>query len=806
MKIKKTLPFFLITMLILCAVCMFSSCGECEHIFGEWKTITPATCTENGLKTRICSLCELEEKEDIDAHHSPVPVPAVASTCTKTGLTEGSKCSVCDTVLTAQAETPINSQNHTLEVIPGSKPSCINTGYTDGKKCSECNTVLVEREKLDKTPHTTVPKKGKEPTCIAWGSTEGLTCTVCKLNVQAGDSIPPIDHDLDENGICTMCKKPYEYSDDLEYVLSEDGTYYIVKSIGECTSKNIVIPDTHNGLPVKEIGNGAFYLESVSSVKIGKNVSRIGDNAFFSCSSIYYVEIPDSVVEIGSCAFDFCSGLKMVFFGSGIKDITPSAFARAVNINRIVVSEANPNFKVINNIMYSKDGKNLVIAARNNANFTTLTLPDGVERIEDYAFYYSSYKEITLPKSLKEIGYEAFYRAEIEEIKGGDGLKKIDESAFASSHIKSFTFNEGIEEIGKNAFSSTQISSVILPDSLTVISSNSFSFNAYLKSVTLGKSTTTISDGAFSETGLESVIIPDSVTEIGNDVFKKCENLKSVTIGSGIEGFNMSAFAECNSLMEIKVSEENKAFASVDGILCSKDKTTLKFYPLGKDTISIPSGITKIGSGAFTGYMGTELTVPDGITEIQYSAFTTCKNLERVNIGKDVASFGSSAFSDCQNLKHIEVSAENTVFCSIDGIVYSKDVSVLVYFPLAKDSLTIPASVKTIGKNAFTDCLIESVVIPDTVEKIDDMAFYFSNKLKSVTIGKGVKEIGSNSFSFCILLDTITIPSSVVSIGDDAFYFNYFEMTLNCEAEAQPDGWSDNWNSFGYEVIWGYKG
>lgn len=805
MKIKKVLFFLLASALIISAV-LLSSCKECQHEFGEWKVVSPATCTENGVRSRICSLCSLEEEEEIEASHSPVSLPEVKATCTKTGLTEGSKCSVCDTVITEQRETPIDEQNHTIEIIPGSKPSCRSTGYKDGKKCTECKKVIVEREKLDTLPHTPVVKKSKDATCTSWGSTEGLICSVCDVTIMAGEPIPPIEHTLDASGVCTMCKKPYEFSDDLEYVLSEDGTYYTVKSLGECTSTYIVIPDTYKGLPVKEIGSGAFYMEPITYVKIGKNVEKIGRNAFFSCGGLYYVQIPDSVVEIDDCAFDFCSGIKMVFFGSGLKNISSSAFARSVNINRVVVSENNPYFKVINNVMYTSDGKTLVLSAKKNINFPTLAIPEGVERIEDCAFYYSTYKEITLPKSLKEIGNEAFSRAEAEIIHGGEGLKKIGDDAFMSSAIKSFTFPEGLEEIGRSAFSSTYLSSVTLPSSITVIPYNSFSFNAHLKTVILGNKTAEICDSAFAESALESIIIPDSVTKIGKDVFKKCPNLKSVTIGNNLTEFDMSAFAECNALEEIKVSDENKTFASVEGVLCSKDKTTLKFYPLGNEDISIPKGITVIGSGAFTGYTGTEFTVPDGITTIEYGAFNTCTELERITLGKDVASFDASAFSDCKKLKHVEISKDNATICSIDGVVYSKDKSVLIYFPLAKEDLTIPDSVRVIGAYAFYDSLMESVDIPDTVEKIDNKAFYLCNKLSSVTIGRGVKEIGDGAFSLCILLESVTIPSNVEIMGESAFFFNSYEMVISCEAESKPDGWNDDWNSDGYEVIWGYKG
>ena len=430
MKIKKLFILTLSAILLLGAMTVLFSCSEeeekpCTHQYGEWQTVTAATCKQTGTKQRTCSLCQatedgvielaphiisiipgtpatctqagltdkkvcsvcelvIQEHENIAiVPHTEQIIPAVKATCKKTGLTEGKKCSVCTAVLVEQTETPIDPETHVEEIIKGVEPTCTSIGFSDGKKCSDCGKVILKREPLNRLDHVLEPLEATAPTCTSWGYDVGTKCSVCKATVSLGDEIPPLDHDFDENGICKMCSQAYTYSENLNYVLVEDDgdPYYIVKGRGECTDSNIIIPDDIDGIPVKKIASGAFYMDSeIGSLKIGKNVTEIGGNAFFSSASFAYLEIPDSVTTIGEFAFDFCPGIKIVSFGKGVSDIDPNAFVRAVNIKRIIISEENPNFKVDNNALYTKDGKTIVLVARTSKN-DRFEIPSGVERI-----------------------------------------------------------------------------------------------------------------------------------------------------------------------------------------------------------------------------------------------------------------------------------------------------------------------------------------------------------------------------------------------------------------------------------------
>ncbi len=131
------------------------------HSYGEYVTTTEPTCTGVGEKVKSCS-CGEKYTEEIPAKgHTETKIPAVEPTCTATGLTEGTKCSVCGDILKAQ--TTVHIKDHSGQTIPAVEPTCTTTGLTEGTKCSVCGDILKAQ--------TTVNAKGHN---FINGS-----CTVC---------------------------------------------------------------------------------------------------------------------------------------------------------------------------------------------------------------------------------------------------------------------------------------------------------------------------------------------------------------------------------------------------------------------------------------------------------------------------------------------------------------------------------------------------------------------------------------------------------------------------------------------------
>ena len=163
------------------------------HSWDEGEITTSPTCENAGVKTYTCTVCNATKTEAIDATgHTPIEVAEQPATCTEAGHKAGTKCSVCDAILSGMEEIP--ATGHT-EVIDAAKaPTCTETGLTEGKHCSVCNTVLVAQEEIPAKGHTEVIDPAVEPTCTEPGKTEGKHCSVCNEIIVAQTEIPAKGH------------------------------------------------------------------------------------------------------------------------------------------------------------------------------------------------------------------------------------------------------------------------------------------------------------------------------------------------------------------------------------------------------------------------------------------------------------------------------------------------------------------------------------------------------------------------------------------------------------------------------------
>lgn len=164
---------------------------------------TNATCTSDGEVNYTCSGCGYEYTEYLEkTGHIAVKLDGKPATCTDKGLTDGTKCSVCGKVLTAQKEIPMLS--HKSETVKGKSATCTEKGLTDGTKCSVCGKVLTAQKEIPMLGHKSETVKGKSATCTEKGLTDGTKCSVCGVVLIAQKEIPALGHKF-ENGKCTVC-------------------------------------------------------------------------------------------------------------------------------------------------------------------------------------------------------------------------------------------------------------------------------------------------------------------------------------------------------------------------------------------------------------------------------------------------------------------------------------------------------------------------------------------------------------------------------------------------------------------------
>ena len=278
-------------------------CTVCSEILVEQKVIPAKGHTENVTKGKeptceqagLTDYIECDECGKVLSEHKEIPATGHTEkvldykqpTCEDTGLTEGLMCTVCSEILVEQEVIP--ATGHTEKVLEEKQPTCEDAGVTEGLMCTVCSEILVEQEVIPATGHMEMVLEAKEPTCESEGLTEGIRCTVCKAILKEQKTIDALGHEIFFGG-CTRCDyREFElsYSQDLEYELSDDGTYYTVTDLGDCEDTSVIIPRTYDGLPVKAIGEMAFFnYTELESIIITINIEYVGSLAFYNCTSL----------------------------------------------------------------------------------------------------------------------------------------------------------------------------------------------------------------------------------------------------------------------------------------------------------------------------------------------------------------------------------------------------------------------------------------------------------------------------------------------------------------------------------------
>ena len=490
---------------------------------------------------------------------------------------------------------------------------------------------------------------------------------------------------------------------------------------------------------------------------------------YFKISNNTIVEVCEYVkgfnlIEIPSCFDDFV--IEII----GQESFSNCKFLKSITIPNSVTSIGDYAFSGCSSL-------------------TSITIPNSVTSIGNDAFYKcTSLASITIPNSVTSIGNDAFYNCPI---------KYATISAFIVSYIDKGKLKEVFitsgESIGRSAFyNCSSLTSITIPNSVTSIGDYAFSRCSSLTSITIPNSVTSIGKDAFSNcSSLQSITIPNRVSTIGEYAFYKCTSLASITIPDSVSSIGRSAFEGCqieyatiptiaagsisnSKLKEVVITSGEIMNSAVFSGCSSLESITLPFVGnkshSSNDKWQYPFGYI-FGTDSYTG----------GEATTQYY-------------------YGSSLTSDECTVYYIPSSLKNV---TITGSIYIPQGA--FYGCSSLTSITIPDSVRSIGKYAFVACRsLTSITIPNRVSTIGEYAFSECSSLQSITIPDGVALIGEGAFRYCSSLQSITIPDSVTTIGKRTFEY-CSSLTIYCKASSIPSGWSSAWNPSDRPVIWGHK-
>ena len=364
-------------------------------------------------------------------------------------------------------------------------------------------------------------------------------------------------------------------------------------------------------------------------------------------------------------------------------------------------------------------------------------------------------------------------------------------------NVTGITIPEGYTTIGINVFQHSQITTLNIPASVTTIERGPFINADKLQSITVNPANPnfTAENGVlYNKTKTELICypkgktdedftVPDGVTKIMGLAFFNNRNIKTVTLSTSVSELDpftfapfagYSAFTNCASLTAINVKSGNPTFKSVDGVVYSADDKTLAMYPSGKemDPFIVPSTVEHIAQSAFLYTKKLKnITISEGVKDIGAYAFKN-SGIKSASIPASVTSISDGVFVNCSNLETVDVASANTAYSSVDGVVFNKTVTDLIYYPTAKaGEYTVPGTVTTIKQSSCEGTKkLTKITLPPSVKTIEESAFESSSLSELAFSGtSGLEYIGKRAFIWAHLTD-ITIPASVKIIDGAAFY------------------------------------
>ena len=452
--------------------------------------------------------------------------------------------------------------------------ACVTEPNNNGE---ENNTSTEQHE------HKWVVNSQTDADCM-YGSKTIYTCECGSEKTEIGEAL---GHSFSD-GVCARCGETQSIG--LSYRKSNDGTYYILEGMGECTDEDVVIPDTYEGLPIKEIESYAFEgNESIKTLSTSENIEKIGDRAFANCTNLESGVSTETVKRIEDYAFYGCTSLKEFTMHEGLEYIGEKAFGYT-QLSTLILPDSVTEFGWDPFIYCEKlekvvlgDGMTEVVSYMFDdcPLLTDITWGENIEVIKDHAFQNTSIEVLDLPDSVTRIADCAFYECEsLKEIVLHEGLEYIGARAFGYAPISTLTIPDSVTEFGWDPFIYCgKLEKVVLGDGMTEVVSYMFDDCPLLTDITWGENIEVIKDHAFQNTSIEVLDLPDSVTRIEDCAFYECDKLYDVTLRNNLEEIGERAFDKCDLLERIFYKGTPSDWESIEiGYTESVLGTTPYFY------------------------------------------------------------------------------------------------------------------------------------------------------------------------------------------------------------------------------------
>ena len=556
---------------------------------------------------------------------------------------------------------------------------------------------------------------------------------------------------------------------------------------------------------------------------MGSGWARTSSEAFAGCTGLTSVTIPATVWAVGSSTFRNCINLRSVYWG--VADHHLQNFMSKTSVD---YGETGSPFTgcAVQEVTFGSEvdsipgrlfyGQSLLSGIR----FSGKT-----EYVGKDAFYGTAW-QISLPEGLTYIDKVAYlYKGVMTTptaVSFAEGTKSVTEELLAGqTYLTKVTIPSTLTVLGEDAFVNCRSLGEVEWNAVDCDVSAPFS-STPLYSISFGSSVRKIPDGLCSGCDyLTGVSIPQNVKEIGRYAFSGCSALVDLDFSEELDSISPSAFADCSSLESVVLPEGLRSIPDYAFDGCTKLSSvdlpdSLRvigadaFQDHALQTLVIPEKVEYIGERAFyqsntqestllslvfnaedcevdNGTYGTtfpaslrSMEIGDKVQSVPYNLTRGQSNLVSLKVGRGVQSMPSEAFASSRQLTDVEWNAVNLEYAdtpfpeTVVRITFGDEVeripSRLCDGLVNLASVSLPASVKSIGFSAFAGSGLTSIVIPDNVTEMEDNVFENCASLVSVGLGRGLTSVPWYAFSGCVALTGIDIPENVTQIENGAFY------------------------------------